>query len=778
MTFEQSFESPFKITFSFETIIKQMKKLSEENDFYDQKYRALLEQAKEFPELETEVDAQFLEEHGDFVKLLLSDLFSPLLTKNEIKAVSMPLANFIFNPTKRLEDILENAGHEFTLKYRGLTPDKLYILSCCVILSFHFNMPFKVDYPFIYDIPNKEGYLNHYRILSNADYIEIHPTKSANNLSQEDLALLLDNFEDIDLWKEKFPPQSWEMRGFGILNLYDATTEIAISNLKGILIQPNEDRSLIKSELETIFRSIFKLADLEIGYTAINLNESKLESTPINLVLESNLLSVPFLDITSKKIFNESIISLMSNGNYLSISDIQELDPSKPYSFISDHLKSTQIRSAIFTPIFKDEKLIGVLEITSSEKVLNSINAQKMDSVLPYIQESINQIYNNLENHIAAIIQQEYTSIHPSVYWKFHDEALRHVSFESQNELNSLPYKNISFNHLTPLYGQSDIKSSSLGRNQAIIQDLKYQLETVSQLLDSLEGKGDISIIKEQIQNKIKEVSLGLKADTESEMQQFFASIVHPILDLLKFLSLKNNEKITQYYNQLEPKTTLLYSSRKRFDESVSILNKELSTLLDKRQEEQQAKFPFYYERFKTDGIEHNIYIGSSIAPWLSYDSVYLRNLKLWQLRILAESEVKCKQISRKLPHFLEITSLILAYGTTLSIQFRMDEKRFDVDGTYNARYEVIKKRIDKALLKDSTERLVQVGKIAIVYAQQTEKEDYLNYISLLQKEGVLTSEIEIVDIEDLQGIIGLQAIRVGINYSNLTFDYSFNPEL
>jgi hypothetical protein len=26
-----------------------------------------------------------------------------------------------------------------------------------------------------------------------------------------------------------------------------------------------------------------------------------------------------------------------------------------------------------------------------------------------------------------------------------------------------------------------------------------------------------------------------------------------------------------------------------------------------------------------------------------------------------------------------------------------MDEKRFDVDGTYNARYEVVKKRIDKA---------------------------------------------------------------------------------
>ncbi len=32
-----------------------------------------------------------------------------------------------------------------------------------------------------------------------------------------------------------------------------------------------------------------------------------------------------------------------------------------------------------------------------------------------------------------------------------------------------------------------------------------------------------------------------------------------------------------------------------------------------------------------------------------------------------------------------------------------MDEKRFDVDGAYNARYEIVKKRIDKAYVKEAT---------------------------------------------------------------------------
>ena len=55
----------------------------------------------------------------------------------------------------------------------------------------------------------------------------------------------------------------------------------------------------------------------------------------------------------------------------------------------------------------------------------------------------------------------------------------------------------------------------------------------------------------------------------------------------------------------------------------------------------------------------------------------------------------------------LDVASLILVYNASLSIRFRMDEKRFDVDGTYNARYEIIKKRIDKSFIKGTNLRLI-----------------------------------------------------------------------
>ena len=113
----------------------------------------------------------------------------------------------------------------------------------------------------------------------------------------------------------------------------------------------------------------------------------------------------------------------------------------------------------------------------------------------------------------------------------------------------------------------------------------------------------------------------------------------------------------------------------------------------------------------------------------------------------------------------LEITSMILAHSNPLAIRFRLDEKRFDVDGAYNIRYEILKKRIDKAYIKDTSERLTQPGKLAIVYSQDWEAEEYIQYLTYLQSIGYLDENIEKLELQDLQGTVGLQALRVGFRY-------------
>lgn len=96
-----------------------------------------------------------------------------------------------------------------------------------------------------------------------------------------------------------------------------------------------------------------------------------------------------------------------------------------------------------------------------------------------------------------------------------------------------------------------------------------------------------------------------------------------------------------------------------------------------------------------------------------------------------------------------------------------MDEKRFDVDGTYNARYEVFKKRVDKSFIKGTEERVTQPGKISIIYSHKEDEIEYLRYISFLQSKKQLDSDVEIVEVEDLQGVTGLKALRVSLLYSN-----------
>src|SRR5438128_12636331 len=102
----------------------------------------------------------------------------------------------------------------------------------------------------------------------------------------------------------------------------------------------------------------------------------------------------------------------------------------------------------------------------------------------------------------------------------------------------------------------------------------------------------------------------------------------------------------------------------------------------------------------------------------------------------------KAERLKGRLQVPLEVAHLILVQQTPLAIRFRLDEKRFDIDGAYNMRYEIVKKRIDKARIRGTHERLTQPGAIAIVYSQAKEAVEYREYIGYLQTSGYLTAVI------------------------------------
>jgi len=140
----------------------------------------------------------------------------------------------------------------------------------------------------------------------------------------------------------------------------------------------------------------------------------------------------------------------------------------------------------------------------------------------------------------------------------------------------------------------------------------------------------------------------------------------------------------------------------------------------------------------------------------------------MWELTVLTKAARITHTLEQQLAHPLRTTQLILSHGQTLSILFRTEERKFDVDGAYNIRYEIVKKRIDKAHIKDTNERLTQPGKIAIVYSQAKDAVEYTEYIEFLQNKKLLKPGIEYHDLEELQGVVGLKALRVEVNFDDL----------
>ncbi len=771
MIFEKPQENPFIVQISFHKLIENLEEIAVSDVDYRANYaEGLLAEVNKVPELRDGIqDLEIINSQKKLIRNLLSDLFPTALTRNEIKAITIPFHNITFNYSERFQQILNNAGPDFDMEIRDFDDHKFYVMSGCMILNGYYGQNLDFSKPFFYDIPDN-GILKHYRILYNADFIEIFPTEKAVKLTPEDINELLDNFENIELWKEKFPPGSWIMKGFGIMSLFDSTIESAVSNLKtNLLIQKTESNSHeIQENFQTIFQSIFKFTDLEVGFTSIDPMKSTFVISPFDKKnIKSFILSDNYESDCAHFLCDVSMETLIEEKKYFIISDVEKFHQENPLSTLGKQLLKQNIHSAIFAPVTKNDTLLGIIEVVSSGKMkLNSINSNKLDIVLPYLVDTIDRYYSDIQNQVEALIQKEYTTIHSSVYWKFREEAYKHIQDSAAFSLHE-----IVFTEVYPLFGQIDIKGSSDKRNTTTRDDIFVQIELLASVFNAINEERKLPVIEQKIfelREFQESMNSEIKADTEQIIQNYIKSDLHPILksDLTDDVAV--NDLIRLYFEKLDANSETVYESRKKFDTTVSIINKKMAEILDKKQLEAQQHYPHYYERFKTDGVEHTMYIGNSITDKEKFDMIYLYNLRLWQLQVMCEMENQYHQLQPSLPYPMEVASLILVINLPITIRFRMDEKRFDVDGSYNARYEVVKKRIDKAYIKGTSERITAQNKITIVYAQQQEEMEYKRYIQFLQHKNMLGPKIESFEVEDLQGVSGLKALRVEVVYNDL----------
>ncbi len=761
-------DTPFQIHLSFDYVFQHLEQVAASATSPEAiEARALLQEAAPFPELKEGItDIAQLQANKALISRLLAGHFPPALTINEIKAASLPYMGVIFNHTQRFKNLLAAAGPGFAINIRDFDAHQFYVNSCCLILNQFYGTRLDFAKPLFYDIPTAEGVTRHYRILYNGDFLEILPTGKSLTLSPEDIDQLINNYDDLSLWKQKFPKESWLLKGFALMTLYDATVENAVSLLKDKFL--GLTATGFQQTVESVFQSIYRMREVKIGFTLFNQEDGRLGIAPFGQPLPSFLLPQHQPADAQAVLCSLSYRNLVQKKVYFPVSDTDEFARQNPDSELARLFLAQEIGSFILAPIVKNGLLLGILEVVSPRpKALNSINANKLEVVMPFLTDTIERLVAELQNQVQAVIQDNYTRLHASVSWKFKAEALRLIQARQQGRKYTL--REITFPEVYPLYGQIDVKGSSEARNDSVRKDLQKQLTALQRVLEEITRRDLGEPFEEevrQVEQFLRELSLPIKTSTEQGIQSYLERRLHA---RFRQMDAPELQPLLQAYLQATNKQTGdFHTYRRRYENSLSWINEAMVSVLDAQQPAMQAKLPHYYERFKSDGVEHTLYAGASIPAGHAFLVEDLYALRQWQLEVMWEMENTHHHLKHALSYPLEVTSLLLVHNAPIGIRFRMDEKRFDVDGSYNTRYEIIKKRIDKARIKNTPHRITETGKITIVYSDDRDAREYAQYIALLQSRNQLEKDIEQFEVEELQGVSGLKALRVKIIYSRL----------
>jgi hypothetical protein len=637
-----------------------------------------------------------------------------------------------------------------------------------LIMNRYYNVNRKFEIPLIIGAEDPETKLKRYfQLKSNPKFIKIKVHGELPELSEKIINELFKDITNIDKWTKYLPPEKFEFYGFTNISAVNVTDQEILSQLKHDLLEKDTIISSGKfSLLQDKMRNLFRQPDLRLGLVAFPKDWNLLydyarklgESFMFNC---SNGISC---DQAEHSIYGDAVKS----GRPLIIEDLNECNC---VSAVEQILLDQGLKSIIIAPLYYENDLVGVLELGSPHpKALNTLNAFKIKNILSLFAVAVNRSIEELESNIQTVIKEECTAIHPSVEWRFRKAAMNLITKRDNDETAEM--EQIIFNNVYPLYGLSDIRNSSSMRNEAIQSDLIEHLRMAKDIVMSASKLKSIPIFDAlgfRIDKYITSIKKGLSSGDELSVLDFLNNEIESTFDLVAGYNNSLKEMIESYWKTLDPNQKSFYEKRKDFEESVAIINETISRLLEEAEVESQKMFPHYFEKYKTDGIEHGIYIGQSLVEEEKFDLIYLKNLRLWQLMVMSSIARKLAEIKPFLKIPLDTTHLILIQNTPLSIRFRHDEKKFDVDGTYNIRYEIMKKRIDKAIINGSKERLTQPGKIAMVYSHNNEAREYRKHIEYLISTGSLKNKVEDLELEALQGVSGLKALRVEVNMDNDT---------
>lgn len=764
-------DTNIKSRLSFRPLVEALKKnLDEGNPGMQKLYGRVVTEIESHPEiLQPITDLSVLEPYSELIQELLASVFPPT-TPNTFYAVAVPFKfQTVYTSRHFKSSFLKPGSIEIQVPNKEVGQSLAYER-----LEFAYGMILKkfCSYNYTPDtalsvFPHTDPRTNltkYMELRIDTRFIDVNPINEMPALPKDIICQTTRSMKTVSELMEEISLDKFVFDGISVIRVNDVTEQEVIVQMKNSLLNINAfSDSSVYTELESHIQSLIGLKDIKIGITPffkVNGHYVYSDLHNSNSLLFKHFHSIADKDDASdccKLLFRESDRPVIFQT--LNEETLTEVDYLQYYYMEG-------CRSLIICPLKQNGELLGILEIVSEQPgKLTHTHVTKIEAVIPLFTLSLEKSLEALDNQIDKVIKEQFTAVQPAVEWKFTEVALNYiVNHQKQDDVKM---EKISFQDVFPLYGAIDIRNSSTERSHAIQLDMIEQLEMARKVLQKAQSDMPFPLLQEiefKVDKYIASASDVLLSDEEIGIHDFLQGQVVSIFNHIQSTQPSVAKEVGQYFAALDPQIGMIYHHRKEYEQSIARINDTLAHFVDKEQAVAQKVYPHYFERYVTDGVEFNIYMGQSLTPRKKFDEIYLRNMKMWQLSVLAKAARITNNLEKHLPHPLHTTQLILAHSIPLSISFRTAERKFDVDGAYNIRYEIIKKRIDKVHIKDTNERLTQPGKIAIVYSQPKDATEYMEYIEFLQNQKLLKPVVEQLDLEELQGVIGLKALRVEIN--------------
>jgi hypothetical protein len=755
----------------FKPLLAALKKnIAEGNPGVKKLYGHVVEVFESHPELMQNIDdLGVLIPHTELIEELLASIFPPTSTEN-LYAIAMPFKFKAVYTSRLFQHLFIKPGTNEvdvpdTATGASLSKQKMEFAYSMILRKYcGYSSPETVSWVHPYLDP-MSGLTKYMKLEVDARFVDVNPIAGMPALPSNLICQRSNRIMTITELMEQVPLDQFVFEGLSIVRVIDVTHQEVISQIKNSLININAiSDSYTYAALESNVQSLISLKDVRIGITPFfKINGHYVYSDLHN---NNSLLFKHFKSNTEKDDVSDSCKLLFKENdqpvvfeslNEQTLSDVEYLK----YYYMEGG------RSLIICPLKLKDQLLGILEIMSETPgQLRHTHVNRVEDALPLFSLGLEKSLEGLNSQIDKVIKKQFTAVQPAVEWKFTEVALDYIV--SKQRRQDTPIERIAFDDVYPLYGSIDIRNSSTERSHAIQLDFIEQLEMARAVVKKAQALMPFPLLQEiefKIDKYIASATHVLLSDEEITIRDFMQEQVVSIFNHLHATLPSVKNEVEHYFASLDPQIGMLYHHRKHYEQSIGRINDTLARFIDKEQIAAQKVYPHYFERYVTDGLEFNIYMGQSIAPRKKFDEIYLRNMKMWQLTVLAKAARVTNNLEQELSHPLRTTQLILAHSIPLSISFRTEERKFDVDGTYNIRYEIVKKRIDKVRIKQTNERLTQPGKIGIVYSVPKDAAEYTEYIEFLQSQGLLKPGIEQLELEELQGVIGLKALRVEVNF-------------